>query len=81
MHPGHMPPALITKKKVAVKNSKLFMKLVHFEISGVKGISLLVLKGPVCIICNANTCLKEQNITRRYETKHESHLMTGAVQR
>jgi hypothetical protein len=68
-----MPRALIMKKKVAVKKSKLFMKTVHFEISGVKG--------PVCIICNENTCLKEWNITRCYETKHESQLITGTVQR
>ena len=34
------------------------MKIVHFEMGEVKGISLLVLKGPVCIICNENTCLK-----------------------
>jgi hypothetical protein len=57
------------------------MKIVNSEIGGVKGISLLVLKGPVCIICNENTCLKEWNITRCYETKHASQLKTGAVRR
>jgi hypothetical protein len=67
--------------KVAVQNSKLLMKIVYFEIGGVKGISLLELNGPVYIICNKNTCLKEWNITRCYETKHESQLKTRAVQR
>jgi hypothetical protein len=57
-----------------VKNSKLFIKTAHFEICGLKGISLLVLKGPVCIICNENTCSKEQNINRCYETKHAPQL-------
>jgi len=66
---------------VAVQNSKLFMKIVHFEIGGVKGISLLVLKGPVCTICNENTCLNEWNITICSETKHASQMKTGAVQR